>query len=73
MCVVNEQEAKFGIRSFPSVATPNRTMASELRGTENFMDALPLLTTAMAQLTPGELIKVESMGLLELMGAVEVR
>lgn len=37
-----------------------------------YVDALPLLTAAMAELGPGELVKTD-LGLMELMGAVEVR
>lgn len=37
-----------------------------------YVDALPLLAAAMADLGPGELVKTD-LGLMELMGAVEVR
>jgi hypothetical protein len=36
------------------------------------IDALPLLEAALSSLGPGELIKDESMSLLDIMGAVEV-
>lgn len=38
-----------------------------------FIDALPLLLATLPQLSPGQLIKVPDVSLLDLMGAVEVR